>query len=109
VRLARRRANRLSVIAVVLLPAHERLHILGANDLHLMPKRFELTRPVECSRAGFDDHCAWIDLRQNREKLIAHHPALHDDAAIAVDAMELEHVFRDVDAEGLYCHTGSPS
>jgi hypothetical protein len=109
IRLARRRADRLDVVAVIFLPAHKRLHILGTVDLDLMAKRFELPRPVRCSRAGFNDHCAGIDLRQDRKKLIAHPPALQDDAAIAVDAMELEHILRDVDAEGLYCHAGSPS
>jgi hypothetical protein len=39
---------------------------LRADDLHLMPKRIELIRSVKCSRAGFDDDCAGIDLRQDR-------------------------------------------
>jgi Homeodomain-like domain len=107
VRLARCRANRLSVVAVVLLTPHEGLHILRAYDLHLMPKRFELARPVECSRAGFNDNGAAFDLRRHRDKLIAHHSALQDNAAIAVDAVELEHVLRDVDAEGLDSHSSS--
>jgi hypothetical protein len=50
-----------------------------------------------------------MDPRRHRQKLVTHHPALHDDAAIAVDAMELEHILYDVDTEGLYCHIGSPS
>jgi hypothetical protein len=75
VRLARCRANRLSVVAVVLLTPHEGLHILRAYDLHLMPKRFELARPVECSRAGFNDNGAAFDLRHRipdvvREQII---------------------------------------
>ncbi len=76
VRLARCRADRFSVVAVVLLTPHEGLHILRADNLHLMPKSFELTRPIEGARTGFDDHSARIDLREDCEKLIAHHPAL---------------------------------
>jgi hypothetical protein len=37
---------------------------------------FELARPVECSRAGFEYDCAPIDLRDDREELVAHHSAL---------------------------------
>ena len=60
--LARGRADRLGVVAVVLLSADEWLHILRAYDLHLMPQRFELTRPIKCARAGFEDDCARINL-----------------------------------------------
>ena len=37
---------------------------------------FELARPVECSRAGFEYDCAPIDLREDREELVAHHSVL---------------------------------
>ena len=42
----------------------------------LMSGCFELARPVECSRAGFEYDCAPIDLREDREELVAHHSAL---------------------------------
>lgn len=71
---------------------------LRADDLRLMPKCFELTCPIECSHAGFNDDGAAFDLRQRHEKLIAHHPALQDDATVPVDAMELEYILRDVHA-----------
>ena len=106
--LACRGADRFRVIAVVLLPPHERLDILRADQLDLMPERLELARPIECARAGFDDHRARSDLRHGRQKLIPHHPALQDDAAVAVDAVELEHVLCDIHAEGLDRHLGSP-
>jgi hypothetical protein len=41
-----------------------------------MSECFELARPVECSRAGFEYDCAPIDLREDREVLVAHHSAL---------------------------------
>jgi hypothetical protein len=74
-----------------------------------MPKSFELTRPIEGARTGFDDHGAAFDVRQRRDKLIAHHSALQDDAAVRVDAMELEYILRDVHAEDLDSHFRSPS
>ncbi len=85
--LARGRTDRLGVIAVVLLSADEWLHILRADDLHLMTQFLALARPIEGARTGFDDHCARIDLCEGCEKLITHHPALQDDVAAAIDAM----------------------
>jgi len=48
--LARRRADRLGVIAIVLLTTHERLHILWADDLHLVAERFKLAGPEKRRR-----------------------------------------------------------
>jgi hypothetical protein len=105
----RKDPDRRGVVAVVLLSAHERLHVLRADDLHPVPERLELALPVECARAGFDDDRASVDLREDREELVAHHPALQDDAAVAVHAVELEHVLGDIDAEDLDGHYSSPS
>ncbi len=74
-----------------------------------MLERLELARPVKSSRAGLDDHRTPVDLCQDLQKLIAHDPALENDAAIAVDAVELEDVLGDIDAEDLDSHRSSPS
>jgi hypothetical protein len=87
--LARRGADGLRVIAVVLLPPHKGLHILRADDLHLVPERFELAHPPEGACAGFDDDGAGIDLSENLEQLAAHHPTLEDRPTIAVHAMQV--------------------
>ncbi len=108
VRLTRGRADRLGVVAVVLLSTHERLHVLRADDLHLVPERLELALPIKCARAGFYDDHASVDLREDREELIARHPALQNNPAVAVHAMELEHVLGEIDAEGLDGHRHSP-
>jgi hypothetical protein len=63
-----------------------------------VPKRFELARPIECSRAGFNDNGAAFDVCRRRDKLIAHHPALQNDAAVPVDATELEYILGEIDA-----------
>ena len=109
VRLSSSGADRLGVVAVVLLPTHERLHILRADDLHVMPERLELPSPVECACAGLKHNCALVDLRSHFKKLIAHHFALQNDATVAVHAMELENVLGDINAEGLDGHRSSPS
>src|ERR1700745_2774543 len=101
--------DRLRVIAVILLPAHKRFHILRANNFNLMPKRLKFTCPVERARAGLDDNGARINLRQDSKESITHHPTLQSDTAVPVDAMELEHVLGDINAEGLDCHESSPS
>ena len=76
VRLACGGADRLSVVAVVLLPPHKGLNILRADDLHPVAKCLKLTSPAERAGAGFDHDRAALDLRDNVEKLIAHHPPL---------------------------------
>ena len=43
------------------------------------------------------------------KKLIAHNTAFQNNVSVPVDAMELEYIFRDVHAEGLYSHFRSPS
>jgi len=102
-------ADRLRVIAVILLPAHKRLYILGADHLDPMAERLKLMRPVERARAGLDDNGARTNLRQDSKELIPHHPTLQNDTTVPVDAMELKNVLGDINAEGLDCHESSPS
>lgn len=103
-RLTSRRADRFRVIAVVLLRANERFHILRANQLDLMPQRLELARPIECARASFDNDHAAIDLPDHSQQFVAHHAALENNPPIAVDAVKLKHVLGDVHAESLDRH-----
>ena len=100
-RLARDRADGFRIVAVVLLPPHKGLHILRADYFDLMPKRLELPRPEKRSRAGFQNDRAPIDLSYRQKKSITHHPAPQNDATVAINAMELEHVLGDI--------RGSPS
>jgi hypothetical protein len=48
------RADCLGIVAVVLLPSHERFHILRADDLHLVAQFLKLAGPAKCPRAGFN-------------------------------------------------------
>src|SRR5262249_28347802 len=58
--------------------------LYGADHLDPMTERLKLTRPVESARAGFDNHSAWIILRQDSEELITHDPTLQNDTAVPV-------------------------
>ena len=107
--LAHGRADRLGIVAVVLLPAHERFHILRADDLHLVAKGFKLARPAEGARAGLDRDRTRFDAGKHSQQLIAHDPAFENRIAFAIRAMELKYVLRQVDTEDIYGHRFSPS
>lgn len=49
VRLTHSRANRLGIVAIILLMLHEGLHILRRDNSDRVPKFFELTLPVKCA------------------------------------------------------------
>ena len=101
-------ADGLGVIAVGLLAAHEGLHVLRADDLHPVAELLELALPVEGTGAGLDSDGAGLDLGDDVEQLVAHHAASQHQAAVAVDAMELEDGLGDIDAERLDGHGLSP-
>jgi hypothetical protein len=49
--------DRLSIAAIVLLIAPERLHVLRADDPHLVAKAFELARPIIGAITRFSGVC----------------------------------------------------
>jgi hypothetical protein len=95
--------------AIVLLPAHERLHILRTDDLDLMAERFELPRPAKRASASFDHDHASVNLCKDFEKLVTHDPALQNHIAALIDAVQLKYVIGDIDTERLDGHCSSPS
>jgi hypothetical protein len=108
-RLTRGCADRLSVIAVVLLTAHKGLNILRTDDLDPLAKRLELPRPAEGSRTGFNNDGAGLNLSENFEKQIAHHPAFQHHTTTAIHTVKLEHVLSDIKAEDFDSHRRFPS
>jgi hypothetical protein len=102
------RTNGLGIITIVLLPSHERLHILRTDDLHLVPELLKFTSPVECSGTCLDNNRASLDLSDHFQKLIAHDPPFEYDPATAVHTVKLEYIFGDIDAENLNAHCSSP-
>ena len=100
VRPLHRLADRLRVGGIVLLPLHVRLYIGRRHELHGVAKGLQFTRPMMRRRTRFDaDHARrelleeWEDARS--PKLLA-----HDDLAISVDAMDLEHVLCNIETDG---------
>ena len=63
-----------------------------------MAERLKLARPAERAGAGFDYDRATLDLCDNVENLIAHHPPFQHDAAKMIDPVKLKHVLGDIDA-----------
>src|SRR5271155_581333 len=69
-----RSADRLCVIAVVLLPADEWLHILRSHDLHRVTELLELPLPKERTGGGFDADEARRQFAKDLEQLLPANP-----------------------------------
>jgi len=69
----------------------------------------EAPLPVEGARACLDCNGAGGDLGNRLHETVTHDPALESDRSRLGDAMELEHVLRDVDAKGVDGHRVSSS
>jgi len=99
-----RGADRLGVITVVLLPAHEWLHVLRGHDLHGVTELLELPLPIECAGGSFDADQARLQFADDLHQLIAAQPPRQYRASLSVDAVELENILRQVDTEYLNLH-----
>ena len=91
-----RLADRLGIGSVVLAPFDIRLHILRRHQLHVVPQRDQLARPVMRRRTCLYPDQAW---RQLCEKL--QHPAPRQSLAkhsltINIHTVHLKHALRDV-------------
>jgi hypothetical protein len=102
-------ADRLSIIAVVLLSAHKRLHVLRADDFYLVPERFEFPCPVKRARACFHDNDTGRNPGHDIKQLIAHHAPFQNSATIPIDAVQLENLLGDIDTNHMDGHWASPS
>src|SRR5712672_783372 len=96
-----RSADRLCVIAVVLLPAYEWLHVLRGHDLHGVTELLELPLPIECTGRGFDADEARLQFAKDLEQLLAADPTDQDRASLTVDTVELEDILCQVDTENV--------
>src|SRR5215471_3039880 len=83
-RLARRCDDCFRVIAIVLLPPHKWLHVLRADNLHLVSQCLEPSGPVEGSGAGLDRDRAGWDYSHGADQLLAHDASLQHGTALAV-------------------------
>jgi hypothetical protein len=101
-------ADRLGVVAVVLVAADEGLHELRADDPHHVPGPLELPRPVEGARAGFDADRAARQRRDEGQELIAPQTLAEHRPPGRVHPVQLEQVLRQVDAQHLDLHGPPP-
>src|ERR1019366_2306818 len=92
VRLLYRRADRLGVITVVLLPAHEWLHVLRGHDLHRMTELLELPLPIECAGGSFDADEARLQFAKDPQQLFAADPTYQHRTSLTVDTVQLEDI-----------------
>jgi hypothetical protein len=98
-----RSADRLGVIAVVLLSADEWLHVLRGYDLHGVTELLELPLPIECAGGGFDADEARLQFAKDLEQLFAADPPHQNRASPAVDTMQRE-AFCQIDPECVNLH-----
>src|SRR5262249_60187644 len=76
----------------------------GAGDAGGVPRPWKRPGPVDRARACLEADQAWRQLRHKRAKLSAPEPPLQDHAPLHINAVELEHVFRQVDAQYRHLH-----
>jgi hypothetical protein len=102
--LLHRGADRLGVVTIVLLPAYEGLHVLRRHDLNRMPELRELPLPIARAGGSFDADEARLEFAQDLQQLFAADSPCQYRAALAVDAVELENILRQVDTEYVNLH-----
>jgi hypothetical protein len=99
IRLAKRSANRLGVITVVLLVLDERLHVLRRNDLNLVSKRLEPALPKVRPGAGLDADSARLKRGYNLQESFTPDAPLQYAISVGIGAPELEYVLGQVDPQ----------
>ncbi|MOA04528.1 hypothetical protein D3C78_1240870 [compost metagenome] len=107
VRSAGRLANRLRVIGVVLATFDVGFDELRRDQPHFVAQRSQLTRPVVRATAGLHGNQARLELAEEVEHLRALELFAADRLLMAVDAVNLEHLLCQIDADSLKFHGDS--
>ncbi len=94
----------LGIIAIILLAANKWLHILWADELHLMPNSLKAPCPIKCTRASFDDNPARRDLCNNAHQLIPHDTSLQNSSAGGIHTVQLENILGDINPKCMDHH-----
>ncbi len=74
--------------------------------LSIMPQRLELARPEVAGAARLDADQTRLQLAEERHHLAPAQRSADDDLAGAVDAMDLENVLGQIEADGADVHNG---
>src|SRR5215469_12601074 len=101
-------ADRLRIGSIVLVPLHIRLHVSWRHQLDLMAKRRQLARPMMRRRACLHADKARLEAFEHLHKPLAANLSAEHRSALAVDAMNLKDVLRDVQTDGANLHGAAP-
>ena len=97
-------ADRLRVIPVILVAPAEGLDELRADDADRVALVLKLPGPMKGTGASLDADDGRGQLRHKGEELRPAQALREDRAPLAVDAVELEDVLREVNADHRQCH-----
>ena len=94
---------------IVLGPLNVALHVArGASSSLCVSKRRDLPRPIVRRAAGFHADEAWGELAEKLDDLFAPQLPGDDNFAVAVDAMKLEDILCEINADGANLHVDDP-
>src|SRR5271167_792340 len=88
IRLPCRTGNGLRIVAIVLLPATEGLHVVTCDQMRLVSQRPDLTRPMMSASTRLHHHSAARNLRYYRQQLRSTYPPLQHRHTMCVHSMQ---------------------
>ncbi len=101
-----RLADRLRISCVRLAPLDVGFDVNRRHQFHLVPQSRDLTRPEVARAARLDADQTGLQLGEERHHLAPAQRSADDDLAGVVDAVDLENVLGQIDADGGYLHGG---
>src|SRR5512139_2034554 len=96
-------ADRLCVSRIVLLSLNVWLDVGRRHQAHPMPKRLQLPRPMMRRRAGLNTNKASWQLFKKGQQVTPFQLPPNDHLAIGINAMDLKHRLRNIEADRLNC------
>src|SRR4051794_28582881 len=94
------------ISGIVLVALDVGLHVGRRHQLHRMPQRRQLTRPMVRCRAGFHADQTRRERPEVGGHAAARQPPANDNVPIGVDAVDLEPVFGEIQTDGGNLHGG---
>src|SRR5690606_40043970 len=100
-------ADGFGIVVVVLAALAIRSHTPGRNDPGIVAEFGYLPSPVMGTGTGLHADQARWQLCEERQQFRAIEPFANHDLAVLIDAMNTEHSFRQIDADGCNIHDDS--
>src|ERR1700722_17002959 len=92
------------IYIVVLVGLHERSHILGWHQLHIVALLQKNTGEEVCTRTSFNANQAARQVHGKSDQLLAAEALLSDDAAFLAQANQVKHCLADINAANVNLH-----